>query len=142
MDIAVVLGRAPYTASAKIALIQAVRTVRPAPGLSQNGLHITLDPGPADIVWSGPKGVHNGAGRKASPVRSEEARVGARVRVRPGYRKPELRGAIGTIAKLWGAPNYAAVEVRLDGGKSELFWRHEVDEIRKEAREGAFARLS
>jgi hypothetical protein len=35
-------------------------------------------------------------------VRSEEARIGARVRVRPGYRKSELWGASGTIAKVWG----------------------------------------
>jgi hypothetical protein len=75
-------------------------------------------------------------------VKSGEARVGARVRVRPGYRKSELRGAVGTIAKLWGAPHHAAVEVRLDGGRSELFWRHEVEEIREEAREGTFVRLS
>jgi hypothetical protein len=66
-------------------------------------------------------------------VRTEEARVGARVKVRPGYRKPQLRGAVGTIAKVWGAPNYAAVEVRFDGGRSELLWRHELEEIREEA---------
>jgi len=35
-------------------------------------------------------------------MRSEEARVGARVRVRPGYREMELWGALGTIAKIWG----------------------------------------
>jgi hypothetical protein len=35
-------------------------------------------------------------------MRSEAARVGARVRVRPGYRKSELWGALGTIAKIWG----------------------------------------
>jgi hypothetical protein len=74
-------------------------------------------------------------------VRTEEARVGARVRVRPHFRKPQLRGAVGTIAKVWGAPNYAAVEVRFDGGRSELLWRHEVEEIHEEAKEDAFARL-
>jgi hypothetical protein len=74
-------------------------------------------------------------------VRTEEARVGARVRVRPDYRKPQLRGAVGTIAKVWGAPNYAAVGVRFDDGRSELLWRHEVEEIREEAKEDAFAWL-
>jgi hypothetical protein len=74
-------------------------------------------------------------------LRSGEARVGARVRVRPGYRKPQLRGAVGTIAKLWGAPHYAVVEVRLDSGSSELLWRHEVEEIREEVQQGVFARL-
>jgi hypothetical protein len=36
-------------------------------------------------------------------VRTEEVRVGVRVRVRPGYRKPQLRGAVGTIAAAKGA---------------------------------------
>jgi hypothetical protein len=75
-------------------------------------------------------------------VKSEEARVGARVRVCPGYRKPELRGGLGTIAKVWGSPYYAAIEVRLDGGRTELFWRHELEEVREEVHQGVFARLS
>jgi hypothetical protein len=74
-------------------------------------------------------------------VRTEEVRVGVRVRVRPGYRKPQLRGAVGTIAKMWGSPHYAAVEVRLDSGRAELFWRHDLDEIREEAEEDALAWL-
>jgi hypothetical protein len=74
-------------------------------------------------------------------VKSEETRVGARVRVRPGYRKPELWGALGTIVKVWGAPHYAAVKVRLDGGRSELLWRHELEEIPEEVQQGVFAHL-
>jgi hypothetical protein len=74
-------------------------------------------------------------------MRAEEARVGTRVRVRPGYRKSELWGAPGTIAKVWGAPHYAAVEVRLDDGRSELLWRHELEAIREEVQQGAFAQL-
>jgi hypothetical protein len=69
---------------------------------------------------------------KADPVTSEETYVGARVRVRPGYRKQELWGALGTIEKRWGPPHYAAVEVRLDGGRSELLWRHELEEVRED----------
>jgi hypothetical protein len=69
---------------------------------------------------------------KSRPLRPEEAFVGARVRVRPSYRKSQLWGALGTIAKVWGAPHYAVVEVRLDGGRSELLWRHELEEIREE----------
>jgi hypothetical protein len=80
-------------------------------------------------------------GRKRSPIRSEEACVGTRVRVRPHYRKSELWGALGTIAKVWGAPHYAVVEVRLDDGRSELLWRHELKEVREEAQQSAFARL-
>jgi hypothetical protein len=74
-------------------------------------------------------------------VRSEEARVGARVRVRPGYRKSELWGTLGTIAKVWGAPHYVVVEVRLDGGGSELLWCHEVEQTREESWESTFAEL-
>ena len=74
-------------------------------------------------------------------MRLEEAYPGARVRVRGSYRKPELRGTLGTIVKRWGEPNYAAVEVRFDGGRSELFWRHELEEIQEEVQEGNFAWL-
>jgi hypothetical protein len=70
--------------------------------------------------------------RKDGPMRLEEAYPGARVRVRGSYRKPELRGTVGTIVKRWGKPSYAAVEVRFDGGRSELFWRHELEEIQEE----------
>jgi hypothetical protein len=74
-------------------------------------------------------------------MKLEEAYPGARVRVRGNYRKPELRGAVGTIVKRWGEPNYAAVEVRFDGGRSHLFWRHELEEIQEEVQEGNFAWL-
>jgi hypothetical protein len=80
-------------------------------------------------------------GRKGSPVRAEEARIGARVRMQPGYRKSELWGALGTIAKVRGAPHYAVVEVRLDGGRSELLWRHKLEEIREEVQQSVFAQL-
>ena len=70
-----------------------------------------------------------------------EARVGTRVRLSPAYRKLGLRGAVGTVEKVWGEPHYAAVEVRLDGGGSELLWRHEVEVIREEIGEGAFVPL-
>jgi hypothetical protein len=70
-----------------------------------------------------------------------EARVGTRVKVRPACTKPGLQGAVGTVEKVWGEPLYAAVEVRLDGGGSELLWRHEVEEIREESREDMFAPL-
>jgi len=33
------------------------------------------------------------------------------------------------------------IEVRLDGGRSELLWCHEVEETRKERRESPFAEL-
>ena len=74
-------------------------------------------------------------------MRLRVARVGARVKVRPACTKPGLRGAVGTVEKVWGEPHYATVEVRLDGGGSELLWRHEVEEIREESREDVVAPL-
>lgn len=75
-------------------------------------------------------------------MNSEEARIGARVMVRNGCKKPELWGVEGTIAKRWGAPHYALVEVRFEDGRSELFWRHEVEDAQEEqVKEGAFVRL-
>jgi hypothetical protein len=70
-----------------------------------------------------------------------EVCVGARVKLRPAYWKLEQRGAVGTVEKAWGSPHYTAVQVRLDGGGSELLWRHEVEEIREESREDMFAPL-
>jgi hypothetical protein len=70
-----------------------------------------------------------------------EAGADTRVKIRPAYRKPGLRGAVGTLDKVGGEPLYAAVEVRLDGGGSVLLWRHEVEAIREEIRERAFAPL-
>ena len=61
---------------------------------------------------------------------SEEALIGARVRVGEPLLKSELRGLEGTITKRWGNPNYVALDVLLDDGSSELFWHHELEEIK------------
>ncbi len=60
-------------------------------------------------------------------VQSYEARPGTAVRVREGYRKPELEGMGGTIEHCWGSPDYVALDVRLEDGRSELFWFHQLD---------------
>ena len=64
---------------------------------------------------------------------SEEARIGKRVRVRADHRSTILRGQAGTIEKRWGDPNYLALDVLLDDGRSELFWHHELEEIAESA---------
>lgn len=74
-------------------------------------------------------------------MNSKEACVGARVRVRDGRKKPELWGQEGTISNRWGAPHYAVLEVRFEGGRSELFWPHEVESAQEQAKEGLFVRL-
>ena len=56
-----------------------------------------------------------------------EVRRGVRVRVGEGYRKIELRGAVGTVQQIWGNPNFAtALLVRLEDERYELFWHHEL----------------
>jgi hypothetical protein len=41
----------------------------------------------------------------------------------------EWRGLAGTIIGKWGNPEYLALDVLLDDGRTQLFWHHEVDEI-------------
>ena len=60
---------------------------------------------------------------------SEEARIGKRVRIRADHRSMPLRGLEGTVEKRWGNPDYIAIDVLLDDGRSELFWHHELEEI-------------
>jgi hypothetical protein len=60
-------------------------------------------------------------------VQSHEARPGTAVRVKEGYRRPELAGMGGTVEQCWGSPDYLALDVRLEDGRSELFWFHQLD---------------
>lgn len=74
------------------------------------------------------------AGRAAGVVRTEGIRVGARVRVRGALGLPsELRGLTGTVsgkwANPWGAPEHLVLEVRLEDGRTWLFWRHELEGV-------------
>jgi hypothetical protein len=63
-------------------------------------------------------------------VRSEEARIGKRVRVREVARPwPTLPASVGTIKKRWGDPSYTALDVLLDDGTQRLFWHYELEEI-------------
>ena len=60
-----------------------------------------------------------------------QVRPGMRVRVGDGYRKAELRGALGTVHQIWGNPNYStALLVRLEEDERyELFWHHDLDKV-------------
>ena len=64
-------------------------------------------------------------------MRSEEAQIGKRVRVRNDPRNTHLRGQEGTVAKRWGNPCYVALDVLLDDGNRQLFWHHELEELDK-----------
>ena len=61
---------------------------------------------------------------------SEEARIGLRVRVRDSLLRSELRGKAGTITGRWGSPEYVALDVLLDDGATQLFWHHELEEMK------------
>jgi len=62
-------------------------------------------------------------------MRSEEAQIGKRVRVRMDHHTVNLRGQEGVIVKKWGTPSYAALDVLLDEGDWQLFWYYELDEV-------------
>ena len=71
-------------------------------------------------------------GRDARGMRTEEARIGASVRVRGDRGLPsELQGLKGTLsgkwANPWGAPEDLVLEVRLEDGRPRLFWNHELE---------------
>jgi hypothetical protein len=66
--------------------------------------------------------------KEGEALRSEDARIGRRVRVRDSLVIAELRGKEGTITRRWGSPNYVALDVLLDDGTSQLFWHHELEE--------------
>jgi hypothetical protein len=60
-------------------------------------------------------------------MESQEARSGTVVRVREGYRKTDIVGMRGTVRKCWGHPDYSAVDIELEDGRSELLWAHHLD---------------
>ena len=62
-------------------------------------------------------------------MESQEARTGAGVRVKEGYRKRDLVGMSGTVQKCWGHPDYAAVDVLLEDGRTELLWFHQLEVV-------------
>jgi hypothetical protein len=62
-------------------------------------------------------------------VRSEEASIGARVRVGERGLRSELRGLTGRIIERWGHPEYLALDVRMEDGSSSLFWHYELEEV-------------
>jgi hypothetical protein len=65
---------------------------------------------------------------------AEDARIGASVRVRAGPGLPfKVQGLSGTVtgkwANPWGGPEDLILEVRLDDGRTRLFWNRELEGI-------------
>lgn len=62
-------------------------------------------------------------------------RTGARVRVRGGPRHPSLEGMAGTVMRTYRSSDRTALHVRLDDGRWQLFWPHELEGLGKEKTE-------
>jgi len=68
-------------------------------------------------------------GKDGQGMRSEDAQIGAKVRVGYSGLPSELRGLTGTVSGKWGNPEYLALDVLLDDVRAQLFWHHELVEI-------------
>ena len=67
-------------------------------------------------------------------MRYEAAQIGNQVRVGEGSGLPPgLQGLTGTLsgkwANPWGTPEDLVLEVRLENGRTRLFWNHELEEL-------------
>ena len=62
-------------------------------------------------------------------MRSYEASPGMVVRVKEGHWKADFVGIRGTVEHKWGHPQHPALDVRLEDGRSELFWFYELDTV-------------
>lgn len=66
-------------------------------------------------------------------MRSEDALVGTRVRIREDAGSPEPPGRHGKIVASYGSSGHAALDVLLDDGRTELFWFYQLEEAEKSA---------
>jgi hypothetical protein len=58
-------------------------------------------------------------------MNSHEARVGTLVGLLDGVKRTG-KGRIGTIERIYGHPDYLAMDVRFEDGSVELYWYHEL----------------
>ena len=61
-------------------------------------------------------------------MRSQDVQLGMLVRVSQLHRKMDYRGQTGVVQQRYGNVHYAAFDIQLLDGRSELFWHHEFDE--------------
>jgi len=62
-------------------------------------------------------------------IEGYEARRGTVVRVREGHWKTDFAGMLGTVQKVWGQSEHAAVDVLMEDGRLELFWLPNLDPV-------------
>ena len=60
-------------------------------------------------------------------MQSHEPYPGVTVRVKEGHWKSKFDGMRGTVERRWGHPDHPALDVRLEDGRLQLFWFHELD---------------
>lgn len=60
-------------------------------------------------------------------MESHEALPGTVVRVMQGTRRTEFVGMSGAIERSFGSPEHPALDVRLENGRRELFWSHQLE---------------
>ncbi len=65
-------------------------------------------------------------------MRRREARTGVRVRVRDGARHPSFEGMSGTVMRTYRSSDRTALHVRLDDGRWQLLWPHELEDLGRE----------
>jgi hypothetical protein len=61
-------------------------------------------------------------------MRSQDVQLGMLVRVSQLHRNVDYRGQTGVVQQRYGNVHYAAFDIQLLDGRSELFWHHEFDE--------------
>ena len=62
-------------------------------------------------------------------LESHEAHPGMVVRIKDDNSRPEFKGMVGVIKHRFGHPDYAALDVRLEDGRLELFWHHQLEKV-------------
>jgi len=61
-------------------------------------------------------------------MRSKGLEIGRKVRVQKEFsRDPYLQGWVGQITQRYGDASYAAFEVCFSNGRTELFWRADLE---------------
>ena len=114
-----------------------------APGGAQEGPSFPSLPGAGPLRGKEKERVvYYGGGaflqKRESHMRSEEAQIGKQVRVGDGSGlPPELQGLTGMVSgkwgNPWGRPEDLILEVRLENGRTRLFWNHELEGVAERA---------
>ena len=64
-------------------------------------------------------------------MKAEDVQLGMLVQVSQLHRKLDYRGQTGVVEQRYGNVEYAAFDIQLLDGRSELFWHHEFDEAQQ-----------